>query len=603
VQRGAYERIQAFIRGLEEGAGAAILKTSSVLMGFALLALWFNGWGYSGFSNQEAMESAHLGRQLAEGRGYTTDSIRPLTLGLLQRTDTNNAAAVLQHPVPDLSVAPGYPVLLAGLMKILPFHFAADPGQPWFYQPEALITGFNELLFFAAVLLLFQVARRLFDREAAWVSAIIFAGTELYWKFSVSGLSTMWLVVVFLSLVWCLVALEERGRREVAPSPAGSLALAAGAGCLAGLGGLSRYSFAWMILPVLLFIRLFVNRHRGRLCLWTAVSFLVVMAPWIARNLALSETPFGTAGYALLENTPPLPEEQDRLERSLHPDAAGLARLTPRDVVNKFLVNTGDILGNDLPRLGGNWVCAFFLCGLLLPYRSPALRRLRYFLIWSLALMAVAQALGRTHLSTDAPGINSENLLVLIGPLVVVFGTGVLLTLLDQVSHPDPKARGVLVVIFALVMCMPLLLDLIGPPSQPVISPYSPSHVQKTAAMMNQDELMMSDIPWAVAWYGARPCLWLTLDDAGTFEEINHLEPVRAIFLTQRTSDRRLLSQMLANQQSWECFMLNSLPGGFHGEVPGGFGPRFGLTNAPLDYLPDQMFISNSNRWKTGFRR
>jgi 4-amino-4-deoxy-L-arabinose transferase-like glycosyltransferase len=600
VRRGTHERIQAFIRGLEEGLGAKLLKMSSALMGFVLLALWFNLCGFNGFSNPEAMESAHLGRQLAEGKGYTTDCIRPLALGLLQGADTNHAAEVLRHPVPDLSNAPGYPFLLAGLMKVLPFQFAADARHPWSYQPEFLIAGFNELLFFAAVLLLFQVARRLFDRGVAWVSAVIFAGTEIYWKFSVSGLSTIWLVVVFLALVWCLVALEEREHRAVLPSVAGSLALAAGAGCLVGIGGLSRYSFAWMIVPVLFFLRLFFDRQRGKLCLWAAISFLAVLGPWITRNLALSQTPFGTAGYALLENTPPLPEEQDRLERSLHPNAAGLSRLTPRDVVNKFLINEGEILGSDLPRLGGNWVCAFFLCGLFLPYRSPALRRFRFFLIWSLVLLAVAQALGQTHLSTDTPGINSENLLVLPAPLVLVFGTGVFYTLLDQISHPDPKFRKVVVVIFAGVMCLPLLLNLMGPPSQPVISPYSPAHVQKTAAMMKPDELMMSDIPWAVAWYGARPCLWLTLDDAGTFDEINHLKPVGAIYLTQRTTDRRFLSQMLANQQSWEYFMLNSLPAGFRGEAPGGFGARYGLIKESLDYLPDQTFISNSNRWQTG---
>ena len=598
MQRGAHERIQGLIRGLEEGLGAKILVMSSALLGFVLLALWYNLWDYNGFSNQEAMESAHLARQLAGGAGYTTDCIRPLTLGLLQRADTNNAGEVLRHPVPDLSNAPGYPFLLAGLMKVLPFHFEADPRQPWHYQPEFLIACFNELLFFAAVLLLFQVARRLFDGGVAWVSALIFAGTQTYWRFSVSGLSTLWLVVVFLSLVWCLVAMEERERREIAPPPGGSLALAAVAGSLVGIGGLSRYSFAWMIVPVLLFIRVFFNRQRGRLCLWTAISFLAVMGPWITRNLALSQTPFGTAGYALLENTPPLPEDRDRLERSLHPNAAGLNGLTPRDVVNKFLVNGEEILGGDLPRLGGNWVCAFFLCGLLLPYRSPALRRFRFFLIWSLALMAVAQALGQTHLSTDAPGINSENLLVLLAPLALVFGTGVFFTLLDQISHPDPKARNAVVVIFGVVMCMPLLLDLLGPPSAPALSPF---HVQKTAAMMEPDELMMSDIPWAVAWYGARPCLWLTLDDAGTFEEINRLKPVRAIFLTRRTSDRRFSSQMLGNQQGWEYFMLNSLPSGFHGEVPEGFGAEYGLTNGSLDYLPDQMFISNSNRWQAGF--
>jgi hypothetical protein len=123
-------------------------------------------------------------------------------------------------------------------------------------------------------------------------------------------------------------------------------------------------------------------------------------------------------------------------------------------------------------------------------------------------------------------------------------------------------------------------------------------HIQRVAGMMQPDELMSSDIPWAVAWYGARPCLWLTPDDAGSFEEINRLKPVRAIFLTQRTSDRRFLSQMLANQQGWEKFMLDSMPTNWaQEEVPTGFGARFGLTNAPEGYLPDQLFISNTNRW------
>lgn len=588
--------IQGLIWHLEESAGPRILKISSFLLGFILLALWFNLRSNHGFSNSDAMESAHLGRHLAAWQGYTTYSIRPSTLGLLQRADPVRAPEVLGHPVPDLSIAPGYPFVLACLMKVLPFNFAADQSHPRAFQPESLIIGFNELLFFAAVLLLFHVARRLFDFEVAWVSAIIFAGSEIYWKFSVSGLSTMWLLLIVLSVAWCLVAMEERERREIPPAPGASLALAAGVGALVGIGGLSRYAFAWMIIPVVLFVGVFLTRHRGKLSLLALVSFVLVMAPWIARNLALSHTPFGTAGYALLENTRPF--EEDRVERSQNPFAAGLSHITPRDVANKFLVNEGKILGSDLPRLGGNWVWSFFLCSLLLPFRHEGLRRLRYFLVWTLALMAMVQPLGQTHLSVESPDINSENLLILLAPLVLIFGTGFFFTLLDQVVFPNPKFRTRVAMLFAVVMFAPLLLDLAGPPDQGAVSPYAPFRIQGTAAMMHPDELMMSDIPWAVAWYGERPCAWLTLNDAGSFDELDHLKPVQALYLTQRTTDRPFLSQILGNQHSWEHFLFNSLPESEwpHGTIPTGFP----LTKAPLDYMPAQLFMSDKVRWKSG---
>jgi hypothetical protein len=593
-QRPIQVRIQGLLWILEGGLGTKILKISGTLIGFILLALWFNLRGNHSFSSQEAMESAQLGRHLAAWKGYTTYSIRPLTLGLLQRADPGRASEVLLRPVPDLSIAPAYPFLLACLMKVLPFNFAADRSHRWSYQPELMIVAFNELLFFAAVLILFRVARRLFDSQVAWVSAIIFAGSETYWKFSLSGLSTIWLLLIFLLVVWCLAALEERENREIPPALAASLALAAATGLLVGMGGLSRYSFAWIMVPVLLFLRVFLKRRWRKLSLLAALSFLLVMAPWIARNLALSHTPFGTAGYAILENTRPF--EEDRVQRSFAPFSAGLDLLRPRDLVNKFLVNEGKILRSDLPRLGSNWVWSFFLCGLLLPFRQRALRRLSAFLVSTLALVAVVQALGQTHLSVESPDINSENLLVLLAPLVLMFGTGFFFTVLQQMDLPNPRLRAFGAGLFALLMCAPLLLDLASPPDPSVISPYAPTRIQRTAAMMQPDELMMSDIPWAVAWYGERPCSWLTLDDAGTFEQVNKLKAVHAIYLTERTTDRPLLSQLIYNPQDWGRFLLLSLP---KSESPqGAVPPGFPLTKAPANYVPAQMFISDTVRWK-----
>jgi hypothetical protein len=593
-QKPMHDRIQGFFWNLEQIMFGKTFKICGALIGFVLLAVWFDMSGNHGFSNPEAMESSQMGRHLAAWKGYTTYSIRPLTIRLLQQADPKHAQEVLQHPVPDLSIAPGYPFLLACLMKILPFNFAANRGQLWSYQPELMIIGFNELLFLGSILLLFLMARRLFDSAVAWVSAIIFAGSEIYWRFSVSGLSTMWLLLLFLAVIWCLVAMEEREQRENAPAAGASLALAAAAGALVGIGGLSRYSFIWIIVPVLLFIGVFFTRHRGKMCLLTAGSFLIVVAPWIVRNMTLSDTPFGTAGYSLFENTRPF--EEDRVERSFDPSADGLGLTRPADLVNKFLTNEAKILANDLPRLGGNWAWSFFLCGLLLPFRLTSLRRLSFFLIWTLALMAVVQAMGQTHLSDESPEINSENLLVLPAPLVLMFGTGFFFTILHQMKLPTANLQSLGPGLFAGVMCAPLLLGLVSATNRVAASPYTPFRIQATAAMMKPDELMMSDIPWAVAWYGERPCSWLTLDDAGTFDQMNKLKPVKAIYLTERTTDRPLLSEMLADKRSWGRFLLGCLPSS---EAPQGAVPTgFPLKKAPGMYVPAQLFIADTVRWK-----
>jgi 4-amino-4-deoxy-L-arabinose transferase-like glycosyltransferase len=149
-------------------------------------------------------------------------------------------------------------------------------------------------LFFVAVLLLFRIARRMFDTRVAWLSAAIFAGSNLYWKFTVSGLSTTWLVVVFLAAVLALVRLAGAGQAARAGIGIRWL-LAAWAGLLIGVGGLSRYAFGWMIIPVLLFIGWVAPRGRAKLCCAVAgAAFLIVLGPWMTRNM-VSGNCFGTA--------------------------------------------------------------------------------------------------------------------------------------------------------------------------------------------------------------------------------------------------------------------------------------------------------------------
>jgi len=45
----------------------------------------------------------------------------------------------------------------------------------------------------------FRIAKRLFDEPVAWAATCVLLVTELLWRFTLSGLSTILLMVLFLS--------------------------------------------------------------------------------------------------------------------------------------------------------------------------------------------------------------------------------------------------------------------------------------------------------------------------------------------------------------------------------------------------------------------
>jgi hypothetical protein len=565
--------LQEWIHHWEVGAGSRLLRVAAAILAFVAVAGLYDLTAVQSFSGEEAMDAAQLARNISEGNGFTTHSIRPVAIYLLGgKTES----------VPDVTVPPVYPFLLAALMKVAPMHFNAP--QYWTYQPERWIAVFNQALFFVAIVLLFRIARRLFDSRVAWFSAILFGGTSLYWKFSVTGLSTIWMVVIFLAVVACLVRIAERPENP-------PLVWSALAGALVGLGALSRYSFGWMILPVILFLILNAGGRgpRGKQFAACALCFAVVLGPWVARNMVLTGTPFGTASYAVVQGTPPLPG--DTLERSLDPRGA-IRRTGPFDVINKFIDNGREIWLNDFPRLGGNWVSAFFFVGLFIPFQSQTRGRMRLFLAGSIILLFIVQALGRTHLAAEQPEFNSENMLVLLAPVAFVYGIALFCTLIDQVSAITVGVRSGLVGVFLTIMSAPLIMSILLGNVFETNSPYRPAHIQRVARLMKTNELVMSDIPSAVGWYGDRDSVWLTLDDEREFLKLNDLRNVKALYLTERTTDERFLSTMIEDRTGWGRFFFECLS---RGEVPTGFP----LNKAPRGFLPDQLLLSDNPRWMT----
>ena len=120
----------------------------------------------------------------------------------------------------------------------------------------------------------------------------------------------------------------------------------------------------------------------------------------------------------------------------------------------------------------------------------------------------------------------------------------------------------------------------------------------------------MSDFPWAVAWYGRRPSVWLSLKYR---EEVSPKyrndfyavyqqgRPIRALYLSARTL-KTIETQSLAPWlrgvgsenweeavSDWDAFVL--LGAYLKHEVPTGFP----LKRAPFGLLPE-LFLADSER-------
>lgn len=604
--------LQDIIYSVVAGRAARFMRVFLLFLAVVGITIWFDLRGYKNFYTQESMDNAQLARNISENKGYTTKFIRPLGIYLLNRnanhkideflnTASSNRAlwtieqqdkyqrivnsTDLKYPHPDIYNPPAYPMVLSWIMQILPFEYEIDTELKFLrYQPELLINIFNQFLFFIAVWIAFMLASRLFEEAVGWLTVVTLLGSEILWRFSASGLPTILLLIITLLLVWTLV-LIEKGSNEDLWNPVRMVFLAILAGIILGVGTLTKYGFAVALFPVIFFIWFYSGLRRGLLCTLAIIGFVLVVAPWFYRNYELTGSPLGAASYSVYSETPYF--TGTILERSLNPD---FSRFRTSDIPEKLWTNVKEILSNDLPFFGGSWVGAFFLAGLLIPFRSSALRKLRVFTIISIICFIIVQALGKTALSSNSPVVNSENLLVVLSPIVFMFGCGFFYMLLEQVNLAE--LRPIFVGGFALLMSAPLLITLLFKPVHPIAyPPYYPPRIYEIGTWMEKNEFLMSDIPWSVAWYGNRDCIWLTLNSTGDYESVNARRQIQGLYLTSNTLDGRFISDWVRGEyEGWGMFIIDLL---LKREVPTGFP----LQKAPIGFFPEQLFLSDKERW------
>jgi hypothetical protein len=527
----------------------------------------------------EAMDMAQLGRNLAEGRGFTTWNIRPLSIALQARTMTNAGKSpfqLLQRPHADISNPPVYPVVLAGVLRVIPekLRNAVSAKSRSRSPSEIAIGALNLVGFWALGFMVYRITWSLFSRNAAIAAILILLCSDQYWEFVFSGLPTLWLGALIAWILWLTVRTADRFVHGAKLTVMDAMRAGGGIGGLLGFASLTVYSSGWLLVPVAATLLISARKLQKALLVSCVVSFLIVLSPWVVRNILKSGLPFGTATVAAYSGTKGFPD--DRLERSLTPR---LQDVEIFELLNKFGVNERDLLQNQLARVGGTWFTGFFLVGLFLPARNVLVSRMKWLVVSCLVTLIFVQPLIRTHVSDLCPVFSCENLVVLLSPLFIVVGVGTMEDIWARMSFPFFGAE-IISKVFVVILCtFPGLQMAVNSRRTVLVSPpYVPVVIRQLSGYVPADALMMSDIPWAVAWYGHRPCTGLTLrvreDYREDFFAINdYYRSVRALYLSPLTADQPWQSKFIASPDgAWGRLYMDFF---LRGKVPDGFPLKF----------------------------
>ncbi|HVU34480.1 MAG TPA: hypothetical protein VHE61_13680 [Opitutaceae bacterium] len=543
---------QEFVHWLEMGAGARWLRLAAavaVTLAMSSLIAWKQ---FHGPTSEATLEQAVIGRQLAEGHGFSTLVNYPQTAAVLR---SRGVRFDPDKPYPDLYCPPLYPLMIAGGLRILPAATRAE----LFAMPAQLTDGFgadffllglNLVLFWAAAWLTYQLGRELFDPRAGWVAALAVLASLSLWQqtLALNGSALLMVLALAAFLIWRRVerfaASGNAGNDdEAAPVPSwrGHVWIVAlGLGC--GLLFLTEYTAGALAGVALVYL---AARFRGRVR-WIALGgfvlgFAIVAGPWIARNLALTGNPVALAAQDVALKAGDTTAEPGVARATL---SSELPVLSLRKLGNKTLTTLQETLNTKLWSSGAMWLTAFFVAGWLYSFRSAVANRLRWVFVGSFAVLLLAQAALNSG-DTERPVV------VWLAPLIIVFGTGFFFVLLGSNARLGQWPRVMATVLLA-AQALPLLHDALAPPP-PIrfqYPPYFPTLLRGMRAELRQRHAegrfgAMADVPAGVAWYGELRT-WAQPPRLRDFYAITLDQPIGELLLTPHTLDRPFFSELNA---------------------------------------------------------
>lgn len=552
--------LQQAIHWLEQGSGARVLKTLALVLGLSVLSALVAFKQFHGPRTEETLRQADLGRSIAAGQGFTTAVNYPQVQAILaergQRFDPAERFPAVYHP-------PGYPMLIAAALWVLPSELRADlfnriPEPPNGFGADYLLLVLNIALMGVAAWQCWRLGCRLFDARVGWVAAVSVLVSTSIWAHVVAVDGTALAMVLLLALFQILITADERvtaGR-----SPMGWWALS---GVVVGLLFLTDYPWG-----VLLIVVVGHALWRGRAGAIGAVllAALVVTSPWLVRNVAVMGSPVALAGQDLALRSGDPTADPEVYRATLSTEAP---RLSIHKMGNKVLTELQQTLRQDLWAGGGLLLSAFFVTGWIYRFKRDLTNRIRSLGALALALMVLAHGLMNSG--------EGERVPTAVGaPLIILFGAGFFMVLVT--SSPTLKRwPGGAALGLVLLQGLPLMHDVLEPRrihfSYP---PYYPSFFKAMGDELQRGDTSrvgwMADVPAGAAWYSGKR-VWAQPESLRDFYAVHVEQRIIALVLTPETLDRPFFSELMGGEMTDSRFgeWSKVYTGLINGRMPGGF--------------------------------
>ncbi len=506
--------------------------------------------GFRGLGSLEAMDQAQIARNISLGRGNTSNFIRPLVFndlanasGLhidkseeelkhiillkddmqfkLQKEGQVAASDKLSLPyIANTQYAPLYIWMEAGIFKTLNI-LGADlwanmsDGQ-MIYTADRILAILSCLFFIASVILSYTLLVRLFDPTIALFSCIFMIISSTFLSYAISGLPIMFML--FLFTIAChnlLTAIEKDQSKESAMLPMCIVGICFALICITGWLGL------WPLVGLLVFIT-YHFKSKPIYLVPIIVSVLLAISPVFYLNYQASGSIAGSAIYSIYTS---FLGDDSIVYRAINSSDVGMQVGT---IFNTFFTQVLTRIEDLYDQLGKIILAPVFFLALFHTFKIKATQSMK----WALLIMWAFTFIG-VSLFTPIDQLSSGQLQLLFSVLFSGYGLAFILVLAARL--PEKRQKLARIMVFSVVLIFTALPFILTVPDKvaigqrlmesgrPLWPPYFAYGLNKTLdENTKQNDIILSDQPWAVAWYANRPALWVP-KQMDQYKKINQL--------------------------------------------------------------------------------